>query len=38
MEAELSKLKEMIQQGAPHRSGSDIPPSEVDRGGGMSQG
>jgi hypothetical protein len=38
MEAELSKLKEMIQQGAPHRSGSDVPPSEVDRGGGMSQG
>ena len=38
MEAELSKLKEMIQQAPPHRSGSDVPPSVVDRGGGMSQG
>ena len=38
MEAEISKLKEMIQQGAPHLSGSDVPPSEIDRGGGMSQG
>ncbi len=36
--AELARLKATIQQGAPHHSGSDVPPSEVDRGGGMSQG
>jgi hypothetical protein len=38
MQAELARLTAMLQQGAPHLSGSDVPASEVDRGGGMSQG
>ena len=38
MQAELARLTAMVQQGAPHLSGSDVPLPEVDRGGGMSQG
>jgi hypothetical protein len=38
MQAELARLTAIIQQGSPHLSGSDVPLSKVDRGGGMSQG